>query len=329
MFSGGRRSIESDPFGSSADIVTVSCQDRQMYKKFLLSAQDCPHFQLGYRPPYAFDELLSFLERRAIPGVEWVADNTYRRCVRLNGEGGPVDGWLAVSDNSDRCCLDVRLSPSLLPLADVVLARLRRLFDSDCVPADVAAVLGDMAVAPAGLRLPGAFDGFEVAVRAILGQQITVRAATTLAGRLAARFGRPQTTPWPQLAVSFPTASTLAAVSCDALGELGVIRSRQVAIQAIATACVMEELALDRVAHTPSEADTVIKQLLALPGIGDWTAQYIAMRALHVADAWPYSDHAVKKVLGLTAKKDLQRAADAWRPYRSYATLYIWQSLSA
>lgn len=300
-----------------------------MHKNLLSPAQACLHFELGYQPPYAFDELLSFLERRAIPGVEWVADNTYRRCVRLNSADGPVDGWLAVSNNPDKCCLDVRLSVSLLPLADVVLARLRRLFDSDCVPADVAAVLGDLAAAPAGLRLPGAFDGFEIAVRAILGQQITVRAATTLAGRLAARFGRPRTTPWPQLAVSFPAASILAAVSGDALGELGVIRSRQAAIRALASACVMEDLALDRVDHTSREAAPIIKQLLALPGIGDWTAQYIAMRALHVADAWPYSDHAVKKVLGLTAKKDLQRAADAWRPYRSYATLYIWQSLSA
>lgn len=300
-----------------------------MYKNRFDSSRPYSHFEVAYEPPYAFNELLLFLERRAIPAVEWVCDNAYHRCVQLNSDSGPVAGWLVVTDNPAKSCLDVQLSCSLVPWAEVVLARLRRLFDCDCVPCDVAAVLGDMAALPAGLRLPGAFDGFEVAVRAILGQQITVRAATTLAGRLAAAFGKPQVTPWPLLSVGFPAAATLAAVSQDALGELGVIRSRQRAIHALAVACVAGDLQLDPTDNTSAEDNATIKRLLTLPGVGDWTAQYIAMRALHFADAWPYSDHALKKVLGLTAKKDLQRAADAWRPYRGYATMYIWQSLSA
>jgi len=176
--------------------------------------------------------------------------------------------------------------------------------------------------------VPGTPDGFELAVRAVLGQQVTVAAARTLAQRLVERFGEPVATPWPGLDRLFPTAATLAQVPADALGALGVVRQRQAAIRALAQAVDQGALRLDASSDVPATLDA----LRALPGIGDWTAQYIAMRALRWPDAFPAGDVALHTALGLRTTPNPARAAlaasQAWRPWRSYGVLRAWSGLA-
>ena len=175
-----------------------------------------------------------------------------------------------------------------------------------------------------GLRVPGTVDGFELAVRAVLGQQITVAAARTLCRRLAERFGEPLATPHAGLSRLFPSAQTLAAAPGDALGALGIVKQRQVAIQALAQAVDSQGLRLD----ASAELGPTLAALQALPGIGDWTAQYIAMRALAWPDAFPAGDIALQKALGvrraLQPAKAALAVARAWQPWRSYAVIRAW-----
>jgi len=179
------------------------------------------------------------------------------------------------------------------------------------------------------LRVPGALDGFELAVRAVLGQQITVAAARTLATRLVERFGEPVETPIAGLNRLFPGPATLAAASADALGQLGIVKQRQAAIQAIANAVINDRLQL----HARADVAATLAALKALPGIGDWTAQYIAMRALRWPDAFPSGDVALHKALGLqdakNPAKEAQAASQAWQPWRSYAVIRAWASMVA
>lgn len=176
--------------------------------------------------------------------------------------------------------------------------------------------------------MPGCLDGFELAVRAILGQQITVAAARTLAARLVAQWGEPISTPWPPLQRLFPRPATLAAAPGEALGRLGIVRQRQAAIVALAQA--VDQGQLDLQPHADVAAS--LAALRQLPGIGDWTAQYIAMRALRWPDAFPAGDVALHKALGLQGQPQPARAAShiaqAWRPWRSYGVIRAWDSLS-
>jgi len=191
-------------------------------------------------------------------------------------------------------------------------------------PAKIAGVLGDLAKPRPGLRLPGAFDGFEVAVRAVLGQQISVVAARTLAGRFAAAFGTPIETPFASLNVLFPTAGDIAVRSVDQVASLGIVGSRARTIIALADAVASGSLALAPGADVAATLDA----LRALPGVGEWTAQYIAMRAMAWPDAFPHTDLGIIKALPNVAKKEILAAGEAWRPWRSYATMHLWQSLT-
>jgi len=198
------------------------------------------------------------------------------------------------------------------------------MLDLDCDPAAVNAVLHSQFPHGDGLRVPGAFDGFELAVRAVLGQQITVAAARTLGQRLVERLGEPIETPWPDLSRLFPTALALAHADADVLGQMGIVRQRQAAILALARAVDSGALAL----HPGADVASTTAALCALPGIGDWTAQYIAMRVLRWPDAFPAADVALHKALGVQGHKNPARAAaeasQAWRPWRSYAVLRAW-----
>jgi AraC family transcriptional regulator, regulatory protein of adaptative response / DNA-3-methyladenine glycosylase II len=179
-----------------------------------------------------------------------------------------------------------------------------------------------------GLRVPGALSGYELAVRAVLGQQITVAAARTLAQRLVLRFGTPIETPDPALRHLFPAPEVLAAAEGDALGTLGIVRQRQGAIVAIARAVAEGRLTL----HPGADVPATTAALKELPGIGDWTAQYIAMRALRWPDAFPAGDVALHKALGVQQSKQPAREAEAasqvWKPWRSYAVVRAWNTLS-
>ena len=287
--------------------------------------------RLGWRPPLDVAALLAFFERRGFQGVEWVLPHeaTLRRTVRLpaasTGLAQETTGWLSARFDVARHQVLLQTSDSLYPVLPLVIRRVRALLDLDADPAAINAVLHPHFPQGDGLRVPGAFDGFELAVRAVLGQQITVAAARTLGQRLVEKLGEPIATPWPDaLGRLFPTAATLAAVDGDTLGQMGIVRQRQAAIAALARAVDGGHLAL----HAGADAAQTTAALCQLPGIGDWTAQYISMRVLRWPDAFPAGDVALHKALGVQGQKNPARAAaeasQAWRPWRSYAVLRAW-----
>jgi AraC family transcriptional regulator of adaptative response / DNA-3-methyladenine glycosylase II len=293
-------------------------------------AQPTSTLRLAWRPPFDVPALLAFFERRQFHGVEWVLpeETTLRRTVRLpascTGLPGETTGWFSARFDGARHQVLLQTSDSLYPVLPLVIRRVRAMLDLDADPAAINAVLHPHFPQGDGLRVPGAFDGFELAVRAVLGQQITVAAARTLGQRLVERLGEPIETPWPGLNRLFPTAATLAAADGDTLGQLGIVRQRQAAIVALARAVDGGTLAL----HAGADVASTTAALCALPGIGDWTAQYIAMRVLRWPDAFPAGDVALHKALGVQGHKNPARAAgeasQAWRPWRSYAVLRAW-----
>lgn len=287
---------------------------------------------LGYRPPYAWDKLIAFLASRAIPGVESVADGVYRRTVALEKDSNYYHGWIAVNNRPEQNALAVTLASGLLPVLPQVLAKIRQLFDTSCNPLDIADKLASMnellpnMVIP-GIRLPGCFDPFEMSVRAILGQQITVKAARTLAMRFAAAFGRPVATPFAELTHLFPAPERILALAMpieNHLGPLGIIGARARSILALATALATGAITLTYRADPAAE----MKKLLALPGFGPWTVEYIAMRALSWPDAFPHTDYGVKKALAMISPAEIPALSQKWSPWRSYATITLWNSLT-
>ena len=280
-------------------------------------------FELAYRPPLDWPHLLRFLGSRGIAGVELISEKIYRRSVRIEAKNVIHRGWIAVTQHPSKALLRVSLSSSLVGVLSQVLSRVKQLFDLSCHPDEIGAALGDLAVGQAGLRLPGAFDGFELAVRAVLGQQVTVRAATTLAGRFAAAFGDELVTPFSEMTRTFPAAEQIAALTVNDIAKLGIIATRARAILALARQVADGELRLDPAADVAATHT----QLRAIPGIGEWTAQYIAMRALAWPDAFPHTDHGVMKALGEKNPRKVLERAEAWRPWRAYAVMHLWRSL--
>ncbi|MBV1776707.1 DNA-3-methyladenine glycosylase 2 [Burkholderiaceae bacterium DAT-1] len=279
---------------------------------------------LSFRPPFDWAHLLGFLASRCIKGVEIVADGCYRRSVRLMRGGQVFTGWLSVCMNNKGNALSVTLSDSLLPVLPDVLARLRRLFDLAADPDAIAAVLGPLASDAPGVRLPGAFDGFEMTMRAILGQQVTVKAAHTLAGRFVQAFGEPIVTPFADIYTVFPSPERVAGLDTALIGELGIVRQRGQAMIELAKRVASDELDLEPAA----DVDKTLTQLEAIPGIGRWTSHYIAMRALAWPDAWPSGDVALIKALGATSAKSADVMVEQWRPWRAYAVIHLWRSLA-
>ena len=280
-------------------------------------------FDLAYRPPYDWDAMLDFLARRAVGGVEAVEGRTYRRTVRAERDGKELQGWIEVAPSRRRAALRVVASASLALAIPSVLARVKHLFDLACHPEEISAALGALATRRPGLRLPGAMDGFEVAVRAILGQQVTVRAATAIAGRFAAAFGAPIATPHASLTTIFPSAHAVAALVPHEVAAAGIITARSRAIVELARAVHSGALRLD----PSAPVEPTVAALDALPGVGPWTAQYIAMRALAWPDAFPHPDVAVLKAMAPAKPAEALAASESWRPWRAYAVLHLWKSL--
>jgi AraC family transcriptional regulator of adaptative response / DNA-3-methyladenine glycosylase II len=280
--------------------------------------------QLDFRPPIAWESLLAYLRLRAIPEVESVDGTTYRRTVAIDD----ARGWIAVSLGASGVSINVEMSQSLAPVIGTVIARVKRLFDLGAAPEAVTALLSkDSGLAGVvrrlpGLRVPGAFDGFELGVRAVLGQQVSVKAATTMAGRWARAFGAEIATPYPGLTRLTPTAPRLAGVSANEISSLGIVGTRARCIAALVNAVNERSVVLSCAA----DVDAQIEGLMRLPGIGPWTAQYIAMRALHWPDAFPGTDLMLLRA-AKAGRKELHARAEAWRPWRAYATHYLWQSL--
>lgn len=282
------------------------------------------HLRLAYRQPFQWESLLSFLALRAIPGVERVDSGCYRRSIEIGSAEGAVS--VQAVPGEDALLARIRLSSpsSLIEVAE----RLRRIFDLGADPAEIAAhlshdpELASRARSNPGIRVPGAWDGFELGVRAILGQQISVAGATTLAGRIAEKYGRvlsaaPSSWGTPRL---FPRAEVLADAD---LTTLGLTRARARSIAALAAAVSRGELVLD----ASRGLEETVRGLRELPGIGPWTAQYVAMRALREPDAFPAGDLVLRKALGNGSplrEAELEKRSSVWRPWRAYAALLLW-----
>jgi DNA-3-methyladenine glycosylase II len=280
---------------------------------------------LEYRPPYDWAAMLGFLAARAVSGIETVVEGVYSRSIGLNGVHGTVSVWLGAAD-----ALEVELDfpdPAAVP---EIVVRLRRMFDLD---ADLAVMQGHLANDPllarliverSGLRIPGAWDGLELAFRAVLGQQITVVAAIRLAGKLVAQYGAPLASTVHGLTHVFPEADVLAAAD---LAALGMPKSRGRTLSGVARALLDDPWLFE-----PNREGGVAR-LLALHGIGEWTAQYIALRQLRDMDGFPHGDVGLLRALEVLegvrpTALELSLRAEVWRPYRGYAAQLLWTSLS-
>jgi AraC family transcriptional regulator of adaptative response / DNA-3-methyladenine glycosylase II len=287
--------------------------------------------KLAYRPPYDWEAMLRFLAARAIPGVEAVRDGVYARAIAI----GDDRGALSVSPASDDRLSVMIAFPKLAALPSII-ARVRRVFDLAADPltigADLAedATLAPLVAARPGLRVPGAWDGFELAVRAVLGQQITVSAAIAIAGRLVRDCGEPigpGLPAFPELTHVFPSAEQLAAAD---LAGLPMPRARSAALSALAKAA-----AADPNLFSPrGDLGEAIARLRALPGIGEWTAQYIAMRQLREPDAFPAADIGLMRAMTdadgeRPSAAALLARAERWRPWRAYAAQHLWAADAA
>ncbi len=309
----GRYGIPPTHFRKAAEGATGSTKPGETFS-----------LQLSYRPPFDWTGMLSFLRARALKGVEVVEEAAYLRTVQL----GSHKGWLRVSHAPAKYALIVEITHSLTPALPALLGRLRNVFDLSARPDVISAklsedeLLADTVGRNPGLRVPGAFDGFELAVRAILGQQITVKGATTLAGRFVQAFANGIETPHPGLTHLSPPAGRIAAAALDELSALGIMPVRARSIITLAREFTTGQLKLE----AGTNPDEVTGKLLALPGIGNWTAQYIAMRALRWPDAFPKEDVVVRNALGGVSAARAEELSQAWRPWRSYATLHLWQS---
>lgn len=280
----------------------------------------------AYRAPYAVDALLQFFATRAIQGVEEVdvMHRTMRRTLRVNHGGAAHQGWVAVSFPATKPVVQVQVSESLIDAIPVVLARVRHWLDLDADAAGIEERLGARFADACGMRVPGTLDGFELSVRAILGQQVTVAAARTLTQRLVEARGQTIQTPFPGLTRLFPDAHTLVETPAEALGSLGIVRQRQQAIGALARHALEGALQL----HPGADVSANLTVLQSLRGIGPWTAQYIAMRALGWPDAFPGGDVALQNALGVRhashPAQSALRLSQAWSPWRSYAVIRLW-----
>jgi AraC family transcriptional regulator of adaptative response / DNA-3-methyladenine glycosylase II len=287
--------------------------------------------KLRYRSPYDWDAMLAFLAARAVPGMELVEDRAYARVVEINGDLGSVR--VAQAEGEDALAVQVRF-PRLSALP-AIIARVRRVFDLAADPQAIAEHLSrDPALKPLvearpGLRAPGGWDGFELAVRAILGQQVTVGAAIGLAGRLVQAYGDPaaaSATGDPRLNRAFPRPGRLAAEEI----VLPMPGARRKALCGLAAAVSADPglLGLGR------SLEDAVAQLKALPGVGEWTAQYIALRGMREPDAFPAADVGLMRALAdaegvRPSAAELVQRAEAWRPWRAYAAQHLWSAMPA
>lgn len=293
------------------------------------STRDAIHLRLGLRPPFNWQQILAYLKFRAMPGVEHISEETYQRSFQLQ----QARGTLTVTQGSKPNTLDVgihidpcRRANSSAPIRQIA-ARTRRIFDLDADPAAIAAALGTDPMLAArleqagGIRVPGAFDGFELGVRAIIGQQVSVKGATTMAGRVVARCGEALAEPDGAISHYFPSAHVLAEADLSGLGLTG---GRIKTLQGFARA-----VADGQVSFSPcATLDEKIAELCAVPGIGPWTAHYIALRAVGEPDAFPDADLGLRKAASegptLISAKALEAMSQTWRPWRGYAALLLW-----
>ncbi|MEO8001331.1 MAG: AlkA N-terminal domain-containing protein [Arenimonas sp.] len=278
--------------------------------------------RLAYRPPFDFTLMLKFLSRRAVPGIEHVTATSYERVL------GPIDNstWIRVTADSKKPELLLEISDTDPRMIHDIVQKTRRLFDMDADLQPVHQVLMSSELLKKaimrrpGLRVPGSWDGFELAVRAVLGQQISVAGATTLTRRLVEQYGEDRTTKREQLDRVFPTPEAIANAPLE---KIGLPKSRASTLRSMAQAIIDGRINF----QAGQSLDTFVEKFTALPGIGPWTAQYVAMRALRQPDAFPAGDLILQQVMGgekRLSERETDLQSQAWRPWRSYAVLHLW-----
>lgn len=293
-------------------------QIRRLARQTTIHPENQYRFHLPFRPPYHWRAMLAFLADRATPGVEAVEHDRYRRSISLNGCHGYFD--VSLDEGLDALSVHVQFADSCSLYS--IIERIRSMFDLNADCGIIAQVLqSDPELSPRiqagpGIRVPGCWNGFELATRAILGQQITVRGATALAGKIARSFGQPFLVA-EKLTHLFPTPEVLAEAT---LTRVGLPQKRAETIRALARAVCDGEIQFEGIL----DSDAFLARLRQIPGIGHWTAQYVAMRALGEPDAFPSADLGLLRALRLGSSQEMERRAEAWRPWRAYATMYVW-----
>jgi AraC family transcriptional regulator, regulatory protein of adaptative response / DNA-3-methyladenine glycosylase II len=276
-------------------------------------------FHLRFRPPYDWKAMLAFLAPRAIPGVEAVEGERYRRSISVNGKHGFCEISCDEADHTLIARVEFEDPQSLF----FIIERIRAMFDLNADWASIVQTLrSDPALEPRvdaapGLRVPGCWSGFELTVRAILGQQVSVKGASTLAGRLVRTFGKPIPPPQRGITHIFPSPEALAGAS---LSGLGLPQRRAETIRSFSRAVCDGRISFEAV----TDSTDFLRRLCEIPGIGGWTAQYVAMRALGEPDAFPSSDLGLLRAMHLRSIRELERRAESWRPWRAYAAMQLW-----
>jgi AraC family transcriptional regulator of adaptative response / DNA-3-methyladenine glycosylase II len=315
-------------FGSLRRFNDAFSQHYRLTPRALRRDRDLPAgstvVRLAFRPPYDLAGMIRFLRRRALPGVERVDDIACARTLALSCGGRTHAGWLRLHAELERSEFVLEVSAGLLPALGALCWQVRQALDLDADPERIDQALAGMPCTPVpGVRLPGSFDGFETAVRIVLGQQVSVAAACTMAGRLVALLGQPLSTPWPGVDRLFPDAATVASADPAQLGQLGIVRQRVGALQALARAVAAGHIDLSPAAPLRP----TLQALRELPGFGEWTVQLIAARVLGWPDAYPGTDLGLLDALGSRDPARAAGLAEAWRPWRAYALVRLWQTL--
>lgn len=269
-------------------------------------------YRLRWQPPYDWAWILGFLRARAISGVEVITDTTYTRSFAL----GEHRGIITAEPDDATSTLKVTLSDGLLPVADACLQRLSQLFDLNCTPQTITEALGDVGEARPGLRLPGCMDPFEQAIRAILGQLVSVAMAAKLTSRVAALCGEKLDDEF----VLFPQPAQLAQADPLALKALGMPVKRAESLIFLAQSVLDGTFPLTM----PDDVEKGMKTLQTFPGIGRWTANYFALRGWQAKDVFLPDDYLIKQRFAGMTPAQIRRYAERWQPWRSYALLHIW-----
>ncbi|TNE45482.1 MAG: DNA-3-methyladenine glycosylase 2 family protein [Deltaproteobacteria bacterium] len=300
---------------------TLGCTPSSLRRTSSPNEDDAITLRLDYRPPLAWEFLLDYLRDRVMQGVEEIDGYVYRRTVRWNQHVG----WLSVEKYKHRNSLKMKLPTVLLEGAMPILSRVRQMFDLDAHPEPIHSHLSKdptlqrLVQQQPGLRIPGAFEKFPLLIRIVLGQRISVKAASTLCRRLIETFGEAVETPFASLNTTFPSPETLGACSLEDLTNLGILKSQAATIHTLSQQVASGELQLDDF----MDLSELSSKLLKLRGIGPWTVEYIKMRGFGEPDAFPGSDLGLCKALQCTPTEANERS-ESWRPWRSYAAIYLW-----
>lgn len=274
--------------------------------------------ELAFRKPLPWKQIMDYLQLRATPKVEYVTDDSYSRTLSL----GKHAGWIRVFKSSQKDTITIEISASLAAVLPLVLHRIKGLLDLNADTEKIEERLGAI-VHTNGLRVPGACDPFELCLRAVLGQQISVKGASTLMGRIAQKYGQQVECGIAELAYLTPSSSRLANAKKEDLCALGLTGSRSQTVIDLAEADATGKISFD----AKESPQTQMLRLQSIGGIGEWTAQYVAMRALKWPDAFPHTDLGIKKALGDDNPKRILQLSEKWSPWRAYATMHLWSSL--